>query len=317
MKVSFIHSGNPEMGSYRLRAQIPAKELGASLNNPLVDVLVLSKPMEHELSLLDSGKTVIVDFCDPHFINFPHYREFLRRGYLITCSSSVMAQIIASQGRKAFVIPDCWDNEQAEPHFSGTNLVWFGHFTNLPSIQRVRQSLSGYGLRTLCNAPGCEPLTQESRNQALALADIVVIPATEAYKNPNRAVTAIRAGCLVVAEPHPAFAGFPVYVGDIKEGIEWAMNNPNKALDLIRKGQAYVCERYSPKTVASAWRTAIQSACTLAAANTVGKTGPTATSQEQTSTVTYEHYHSTITMPMPPLPSTLSSISSSGRPQPC
>jgi len=289
MRVSFIHSGKPEMGSYKLRASIPAKENGWSVNDSTADVLILSKPMEHELPLLDSGKTIVVDFCDPHFVRFPHYRKFLKLADGVTCSSQIMGQIIASQGRMATVVGDCWDNEQEAPHFNGTKLVWFGHRTNLYSIERLIGSMDrDYGIRILCNAKGshCEPLTEASRKEALAWADICVLPATEAYKNPNRAVSAIRAGCLVVAEPHPAYVGLPIYVGDIQEGIEWAARNPQKALELVRSGQAYVSERYSPKTVASAWKAVIRSACTSGVGNTDGKAGRTATLPTLTLTAT-------------------------------
>lgn len=320
MKISFIHCGNPEMGSYRLRALIPSKETGWAFNDFSADVLILSKPMQNELPLLDSGKFIVVDFCDPHFITFPHYREFLKRANAITCSSEMMRQLIASQGREAIIIPDCIDNERSEPHSNGAKLAWFGHQTNFQSINKLRPQLVGYELRVLCNttlANWCEPLNHKSRDEVLKWADIAIFPQTDAYKNPNRAVTALMAGCFVVAEPHPAYVGLPVYVGDIKEGIEWAVKNPQAVRENILKGQDYVYGLYNPRTVASAWRTAIQSVCTSGAENTDGKDSLTAISPMLMSTPTCENYRLTTTMQTLPLPSTLSSTSTNGKQPTC
>ncbi len=319
-RVSFIHCGNPEMGSYRLRAQIPARENGWSFNDFSADVLILSKPMKEELSLLDSGQFIVADFCDPHFITYPHYREFLKRANAVTCSSNLMGQLIASQGREAMVIPDCIDNEISEPHSNGVKLAWFGHQTNFQSINRIRPSLSDYELRVLCNtslANWCESLNHKSRDEVLKWADIAIFPQTDAYKNPNRAVTALMAGCFVVAEPHPAYVGLPVYVGDIKEGIEWARKNPSQVTELIKQGQVYVSERYAPRTVASAWKKAIQSVCTLDAASTDGKDGLTATFPTPMLTPTLETFPSMTTMQTPQWQSMLSNISTNGKPQTC
>ncbi len=306
MRVSFVHNGHPEMGSFRLRAQIPADENGWGLNDFSADVLILSKPKEEELALFGTGKTIVVDFCDPHFITFPYYREFLKRADAVTCSSAVMGMLIEAQGRKATVIPDCIDNERSEPHCNGTKLAWFGHQTNFQSINRVAPLLKGYELRVLCNtklANWCEPLSHKSRDEVLKWADIVIFPQTDAYKGPNRAVTSLMAGCFVVAEPHPAYVGLPVYVGDIKEGIEWATKNPQLVQQSIRKGQDYAYRLYNPKTVAFAWRTFIQSVCTSAAGSTAGRAGPIATSQIPTPTATSVPYHSQTGMPIAPSPS--------------
>jgi hypothetical protein len=59
----------------------------------------------------------------------------------------------------------------------------------------------------------------------------VVIPATAPYKSANRAIEAIRQGCFVVAEPHPALEGFPIYIGNIKHAIR--QRKPNSPIRLV------------------------------------------------------------------------------------
>lgn len=241
------------MASGRYRAVEPARWLGASINDPSADVLVFSKPQPHELCLM-GGKRVVVDFCDDHFDRFPHYREFLRRAELITCPTEVMRQRIAELGRDAFVIPEAYAYDEAEPHCNGVNLLWFGNPVNLGSLEAVKRQLEGYPLTVW--AP--KVFDADALLANLARADIVVIPKTAAYKSANRAVEAVRRGCFVVAELHPSLNDFPVWIGDLKEGIEWARANPAKAREMTRCAQNYVRKRLSPRTLASAWRTVIQ-----------------------------------------------------------
>jgi hypothetical protein len=104
-----------------------------------------------------------------------------------------------------------------------------------------------------------------------AQADIVVIPATALYKSANRAIEAIRQGCYVVAEPHPALEGFPIYIGNIKEGIEWTTQQDMN--ELISKAQKFVMEEFSPATLIDRWKIATKRPTTLDAAQRNGTAG--------------------------------------------
>ena len=70
MNVSFCHYGNTSMASYRYRVAIPARELGAKINDPKADVMICCKPNEQDipytLKARNEGRTVIMDFCDLH-----------------------------------------------------------------------------------------------------------------------------------------------------------------------------------------------------------------------------------------------------------
>jgi hypothetical protein len=107
--------------------------------------------------------------------------------------------------------------------------------------------------------------------EEFARADIVVIPATAPYKSANRAIEAIRQGCFVVAEPHPALEGFPIYIGNIKEGIEWTKQQDMTAL--ITKAQKFVMAEFTPQTLIDKWKTATKRPITLDAEAKNGTVG--------------------------------------------
>lgn len=262
------------MASYRYRAKIPADSLGASINDSRADVLIFSKPMRGDELIAEEarghGKTVIVDFCDDHFAT-PLYQAMVRMADAVVCSTLELAYLCP---RSAYIIRDTYEFPEAEPHCNGDNLLWFGHRGNLHTIKDFPMNV-----RIVCNADGCIPWSLETMDQEFALADIVLMPATAAYKSPNRTLEAIRQGCFVVAEPHPAINNFPIYIGDMREGIEWAKNNRHEANQMIRRAQRFITEKYSPKTLASAWRTVLESVLTSGRARSNGPAGHRLTCQ--------------------------------------
>lgn len=279
-RVSFIHSGDPSVASYRYRAQIPARELGASLNDRTAGVLIFAKPQAHELMEMGrakaAGATVIADFCDDHF-DWMHYQEAIRLAHAVTCPTAAMAERIQQLGKTATVIPDPYEYPEVEPHVRWrARLLWFGHAVNRHSVERVAPLLQGYDLRIVSNFPGAIPWSKDTMLREFERADIVIIPATEDTKSANRAVEAIRQGCFVVAEPHPALNDIPgIYIGDIVEGIRWVQQHPHEANVRLSGAQKFLAEHYAPSILASAWKRLIQSLTTSAAAKTDGPAGST------------------------------------------
>lgn len=261
--VSFIHNGGMDMASYRYRAAIPAAFLeGCSINGLNARTLIFSKPQPHELDLMKfskvAGKRLIVDFCDDHFANYPHYAEMLKLADEIVCPTTFFAEKLRSAyGRNVTVIDDPYEFPEESPHCNGTNLLWYGHASNYDSLTRVIDVMRDYQYQIVSNAGGDWPWDEwssEGMFSAFAKADIVVMPASAPYKSCNRTTEAVRQGCFVVAEPHPSLEGFPgIWIGDIKEGIEWARQNPLEAKERTRMAQQFVTERFSPRTVACAW----------------------------------------------------------------
>lgn len=276
-RVSFIHSGGPDAASYRYRASLPAGEIGASLNDLSADTLVFSKPQSHELIEMERCKArggfVIVDFCDDHF-DWMHYQEAYRLAHMITCPTEEMAKMLKKRGKQPMVIPDPFEYPEVAPHCNGVNLLWFGHHVNRHSLERVLPDLKEYPLMVVSNFDGAVPWSYENMLAAFKQADIVILPSTVDYKSNNRALEAIRQGCFVVAEDHPSLNNIPgIWVGKIKEGIEWARQNPQLARNMTSEAQRYVAEKYSPRTLASAWKKAIQWPTTSAAALSTGTNG--------------------------------------------
>lgn len=254
MRISFIHRGGEQMASYRYRAAMPAKSLGAKINTLPADVAIFAKPLPGDLEYAQStklgGGAVIVDICDDHLDN-PLYRDLLDMADIVTSPTQEMAKRIGD----AMVVPDTYEMDERDAHCNGRNLLWFGHASNLPTFRRLSINEP---VRVVSNAKGCIPWSLDGMRAELARADIVLMPATETYKSPNRTLEAIRQGCFVVAEPHPALLGFPIWKGDIKEGIEWASKNLAKANQMIKEAQAFIRARFSPAIQADAWRTVLQ-----------------------------------------------------------
>jgi hypothetical protein len=220
---------------------------------------------------------VIVDFCDDHF-KWTDYQEALRLADAVTCPTEAMAQLIENvptYGKHAAVIPDPYEFPLLAPHCHGVNLLWFGHSVNREGLDRIRPELEGYPLRIVGNFEGAIPWSLATMEEEFHKADIVILPKTADYKSANRAVEALRQGCFVVAESHPALMDIPgIYIGNIKEGIEWVKQQPLPEVSRrISLGQRYVTEKYSPAIVTAQWRSVIQSLTTSDAAENTGKDG--------------------------------------------
>lgn len=242
--ISFVHR-IPGLASYRYRCEIPAKGLGLPINQE-ADGYIITKPTEADLALMD--KPTIVDFCDDHF-NTKLYRQMAAMADFVTCPTVTMASIIKQEtGRLARVIPDPYEFPEKAPHCNGKKLLWFGHASNYYTLERILPDLKEYELHVVSNKEGCIPYSRETMEREFAWADIVIIPATKAYKSPNRAIEAIRSGCLVIAEPHPSLYGFPIFQGHIKEGIECLQMNQ------MKEAQQYVRDTFSPQIVTAAWK---------------------------------------------------------------
>jgi hypothetical protein len=272
-RTSFIHWGDKNAASWRYRSKIPAGDW-ASQNDLAADTLIFAKPQANELMVMARAKArgawVVVDFCDDHF-DWMYYQEALRLADAVTCSTTEMAKRIKELGRDATVIPDPYEYPEMPPHCNGVNLLWYGHHVNRESLQRILPDLKGYPLRVVSNFDGAIPWSHETMLKEFARADIVVIPATAPYKSANRAIEAIRQGCFVVAEPHPALESFPIYIGNIKEGIEWTkQQNMNK---LISKAQRFVTAEFSPAILIDKWKSATRRPTTLDAEKRNGTVG--------------------------------------------
>ena len=259
MSVSFIHAGNETMASFRYRVQIPASHLGWSINDETADTLIFSKPTASNVATAvrkkSDGGRALVDVCDAH-LHRPHYQDFIRLADAVVVPTPFLAQLILEDcGVEATVIPDPYELPEQPPHTHGSKLFWFGHASNAYSLEPYLPFLRTQDFRLMSNLPGAIPWSQQGLVEELTRANIVVLPETAPYKSANRAIEAIRAGCFVVAEPHPSLESIPgIWVGNLLKGIEWAIQNPSLSTERLMQSQAYVREQYTPERVANAWK---------------------------------------------------------------
>src|SRR6185436_5411339 len=136
----------PEFASYRYRAQIPAQQLGASVNGGEGSVFIFSKPTPDDLTLAKEckaeGVKVVADLGDDHFkhpIMGPVYVEMVRIcDALVVPTENMAGRIMKYIGRKAdAVIADPYEEPFCMPHANGqaARYLWYGHPANLKDLQ--------------------------------------------------------------------------------------------------------------------------------------------------------------------------------------
>jgi hypothetical protein len=256
LKVEFFR-WPASLASGRLRGSIPQRELEAMGIQQGRDIVIASKHGWPDALVKDAGK-VIFDVCDDHFSTEglgDHYLRWCLKADAVTCNTHGMAETIkAHTGRIAFVIPDPYEQPERPPRVH-EHLLWFGHRSNLPDLRRVLPSIEGRPLLILTNdTPGYAQWSPEAMDAAFDTCGLVVIPTGKRQaKSANRAVESIRRGLFVVAEPLPAYSELGIWIGDIRQGVEWALSHQDEAIRRIKAAQAYVREEFCPRRIARMW----------------------------------------------------------------
>lgn len=238
----------PQLASYRLRVQIPAKYLGMKYRMGLGDVTFFFKGGNPDLAKRIDGP-IVYDVVNPHF-NDPDYRAMCEVADVITCSSPAMAAGIQRfMGRESTVIPDPYENEESKPECKGDRLVWFGHQANLETVKPY-EDLNP----VLCTGENWS-LKQEEAD--LKSAAIVLLTGSNPGASSNRPVKALRAGRFVVVPENcpPSWKELSefIWIGDVREGVRWALDNREEVCRKVLAGQNYVKSRFSPQLIGSQW----------------------------------------------------------------
>jgi hypothetical protein len=192
---------------------------------------------------------VVYDVVNAHFRD-PDYRAMCDVATVITCSSSAMVGIIkAATGRDAVVIPDPYENAESEPAIGEGRVLWFGHQANLKSLQPYIDVMPD-----LCTGDLWSPANEA---RLLERASVVLLTGNNPGASSNRPVKAIRAGRFVVApedspESWKELSDY-IWIGDVREGIQWALANREDACRKVTLGQQYVKTRFSPQLIGSQW----------------------------------------------------------------
>lgn len=224
----------------------------------------------------DAGSRVAFDICDDHF-EHPERGAAVRNlaavADVLTVPTEVMRDIVWDQlGRDARVVEDPYEYPEVAPRFAPQGeprLMWYGHINNLKALVSVWPSLDGCRIAMVTDTETMRkagiPLTvvdwsRENMVRVFNETDMVILPVElhkprKLAKSTNRMVEAIRQGRFVVASPLPAYQQFAewMWLGDIREGVDWAVAHPDEVLDRIKKAQDYVREKFSPDTIANKW----------------------------------------------------------------
>lgn len=232
--------------------------------------------------LQQAGIAVLADYSDDHFSHPARgdaYRALANAVDRVVASTLGLAEVVTAHSSvPVSVVTDPVEGERGEPRApmgEALRLLWFGHPTNLDTLQYALPQLQGLPVSvTLITAPGAgaermgarfRPWSTQAVFDELRQCDAVFIPSNpydprKAVKSPNRFTESVWAGCFVLAHPLPAYqelADFGWVGEDLGEGLRWLAAHADDALQRIVRGQAEIAKRFSPSAVGAAWKAAI------------------------------------------------------------
>lgn len=232
----------------------------------------------------DKGRNAIIfDVCDNHFDGEigEYYKQMIGLSDYVVAATDRMKKVVAHHCPDAdiTVIKDSYEFSERNPRYNWEqkeieNLLWFGHPTNIKHLQKVWNDLGGHNIM-LITEEGVSlevdgkpfpivPWSMDSMLWGFAQSDVVVLPneGEKSCKGANRIIESIRQGVFVIAEPCPAYEEFKewMYIGNIKEGLEWCNSNKGELQGRILKAQDYIRGKYVPRAKVEQWQNLIQRA---------------------------------------------------------
>lgn len=291
MKLNFISRAKESVASYRFHVLRPAYALSkfghtvsvTTVPNPPCDVMLFHKHWsedEQDFIVAANKRNIktVYHVCDNHYDNpryGDHYRFMTENAAKVIATCEAMKEVIKEKtGVDAEVIEDSCEMPELEPsHANGEKLqvVWFGNSVNFRDLDEHKDAFEGVDLTVISNkniVPDnwkfVEYQNPKNAMQEIVKADVVVVPGVLDDRNKgrscNRVVDAIRLGKFVVASPLPDYKQFSdtMFIGDIKEGIEWAKSQHKlKLLLRVKEAQKYVRNKYGMDVVAKKWNNMI------------------------------------------------------------
>jgi hypothetical protein len=267
--------GKQEPYSYRARARLVGKcidNIGTAFSNDIVVLGRIHKEKDVE-SLRNNNIPYIHDICDNKWPEleklWSNTNEF---AIAITTTCEELKKLIETKTDKpVYVVPDPTEREQ-EPVIFETKQVYngcyYGSYGNLKQIDFNNYDLSKVNLNVMSNE-GPLMWSFEAQGKMVRESDLVILPvnndhAMTKYKGHNRPIDAIRQGKFVITNATiPSWVKLKDYmwVGDINEGIKWAINNPSEVIKKVGDGQSFIEEFYTPEKVKILWEQVYNNVC--------------------------------------------------------
>jgi len=244
------------MASYRYRAEIPAKFLGAEINTGNADVVIFSKPIDGDEHIAaqakKDGTKIVVDFCDNH-LHTSVYQKMTGLADKITCPSKAMQDELKAQGFDSEIIADPYEFEIRPPHANGQKMLWFGHQSNLgeiiPYLKMPIEVLTGPNK----HVETYTPWSVQGLEDALTRNNIVLIPDGKKTRSNNRMVNAIAMGCFVMGGKQLGEWKKFIYSGPLHHGFQFSKCFENELNDMVKVGQEYIAKHHSPEFIGKQW----------------------------------------------------------------
>ena len=259
VKVGYCVAKTPHLASYRLRVAIPAAHLGCAYEIGTVgSPTFFYKHFEDNAALAKQCGPFVYDVVNDHFDgkHGQYYRLMCGMAAAVTCSSEYMAEVIRRHTYSdAVVIDDPYENDDIEPQLVGDGVLWFGHQANIKSLHPYINVVT-----SICsNLPhdAVVPWSIDSEREQLQKCAVVLMTGDNRGASSNRIVKALRAGKYVVTPGGvPAWDELRdyIWVGDVKEGVRWALNNREEACRQIQAGQRFVATRNGPSLIGEQWK---------------------------------------------------------------
>jgi hypothetical protein len=285
--INIISQANDTLASHRMRVMIPneALNLHGDYKSKVSDradancqVNIFHKHVEQQRNVsealhLGDVTHIMFDICDDHFDKpySAYYKTMCSLAHTITCNTANMqARIYEVTGRLAQICSDPITFPFHEPVYSyKPQTLWFGHALNVFSIVPYIGKIPDLTIITNTKIPSTDKVQTKYWKPNLVedtipMYDIVVIPLISTpearLKSANRAVDALHSGRFVIAESEEVYGELHdfIFLGSIEEGLEFYKKYPERVIDMIKKGQEYVLEKYNHKAICEQWVNAIE-----------------------------------------------------------
>lgn len=284
MKINWVSRGGDHLATHRWRVKVPAYGIDgdgvdcriSAEGDPEADINVFQKHFnpkgDAEFVLQNKGNTKThFDIADDHFDREagPFYEFMCENCDSISCPTARMQErIYQVTGKLANIIPDPLSFPHHEFKYKkDPKFIWYGNRVNITSIYKWMQQVPN--LTLVCNIDGSIdfpshvtfiPWSVGIVEDIIDEHDIVLIPRNDyewaKTKSPNRATDALHAGKYVITdfeEVYDSLDGY-IYIGDLRDGLEFYRDNEDTVARMVELGQAYVEDHFNEDVVVDTWR---------------------------------------------------------------